>query len=117
MRGRCECRHETGNKRCFSLNDEEFFVPEHFTAMGALGALYAIIDEPGLKKHFLGLEKLNERLNKEFAAEAHEPLSISKDNLHISYDLKNIAKKTEVFLGVDVGSISTNLVVMDKEKI
>ncbi len=43
-------------------------------------------------------------------------MSISKDNLHISYDLKNIAKKTEVFLGVDVGSISTNLVVMDKEK-
>ncbi len=33
-------------KDVFSLNDEEFFVPEHFTAMGALGALYAIIDEP-----------------------------------------------------------------------
>jgi predicted CoA-substrate-specific enzyme activase len=103
-------------KDVFSLNDEEFFVPEHFTAMGALGALYAIIDEPGLKKQFLDLEKLNERLKKEFAEEAHEPLSISKNNLHISYDLKKITKKTEVFLGVDVGSISTNLVVMDKEK-
>ena len=103
-------------KDVFSLTDDQFFIPEHFTAMGALGALYAIMDEPGLKKEFLGLGKLSERRARKTTEEAHEPLKISKENLQISYDLKHITEKTEVFLGVDVGSISTNLVVMDKEQ-
>lgn len=100
----------------FSLNDEDFVVPDHFTAMGALGALYAVLDEPGLKKKFLGLEKLDKSLQKELGEEAHEPLSISEENLHVSYNMQNIAQETDVYLGVDVGSISTNLVVIDKEK-
>jgi predicted CoA-substrate-specific enzyme activase len=103
-------------KDIFSLNDDDFFIPEHFTAMGAIGALYAVLDEPGLKKDFLGLEKINESLNRELIREAHEPLSISKENLQISYTMKNIIEKTDVYLGVDVGSISTNLVVIDQEK-
>lgn len=103
-------------KDVFSLSDEEFFVPEHFTVMGALGAVYTIMDEPGLKKKFLGLDKLRERLCTEITEEAHEPLKISKENLQISYHLKNITDKTEVFLGVDVGSISTNLVIIDTEQ-
>jgi len=103
-------------KDVFSLNDDEFFIPEHFTTMGALGALYAVVDEQGLEKRFFGLEKLNECLNSELGAEAHEPLNISEKNLHISYDMKNIKEKTDIYLGVDVGSISTNLVVIDKEK-
>jgi len=103
-------------KDVFSLNDDEFFIPEHFTTMGALGALYAVVDEQGLEKRFFGLEKLNECLNSELGAEAHEPLNISEKNLHISYDMKNIREKTDIYLGVDVGSISTNLVVIDKEK-
>jgi len=103
-------------KDVFSLSDENFFVPEHFTSMGALGAIYATIDEPEFKKKFLGLGKLNEHISREINEEAHQPLNISRENLQVSYDLKNIVKKTEVFLGVDVGSISTNLVVMDKEQ-
>jgi predicted CoA-substrate-specific enzyme activase len=103
-------------KDVFSLSDEEFFIPEHFTSMGALGALYAVVDEQGLEKRFVGLEKLNECLNSELGAEAHEPLNISEKNLHISYDMKYIKEKTDIYLGVDVGSISTNLVVIDKEK-
>jgi predicted CoA-substrate-specific enzyme activase len=103
-------------KDVFSLSDEEFFIPEHFTSMGALGALYAVVDEKGLEKRFVGLEKINECLNRELGAEAHEPLNISEKNLHISYDMKSIKEKTDIYLGVDVGSISTNLAVIDKEK-
>jgi predicted CoA-substrate-specific enzyme activase len=103
-------------KDVFSLSDAELFVPEHFTSMGALGALYAVMDEPGLKKKFLGLEKLDTHLKRELLEEAHEPLDISRENLHVLYDMRNVEEKTEVYLGVDVGSISTNLVVIDKEK-
>lgn len=101
----------------FSLSDENFVIPEHFTSMGAIGALYAVFDEPGLKKDFRGLTTLNDYLNnKELLEEARDPLCISEENLHVSYTMKNIVEKTDVFLGVDVGSISTNLVVIDAEK-
>ena len=100
----------------FLLSDDDFFIPEHFTSMGAIGALYAVFDEPALKKDFLGLANLNDYLKKEFIEEAHDPLGISVANLHVSYNMKNIIEKTNVYLGVDVGSISTNLVVIDNEK-
>jgi predicted CoA-substrate-specific enzyme activase len=103
-------------KDVFSLSDDDFFIPEHYASMGAIGALWAVLDEPGLKKDYLGLERLSEGLSRELTREAHEPLSISKDNLKISYTMKNIIEKTKVYLGVDVGSISTNLVVLDYEK-
>jgi predicted CoA-substrate-specific enzyme activase len=107
-------------KDIFSLGDGDFFVPEYFTSMGAIGAIYTVLDEPALKQPFLGLERLDEYLMKEKIEEGHEPLVISEENLHVSYDLKKIDKKinrkTRVYLGVDVGSISTNLVVIDEEK-
>ncbi|NMC94490.1 MAG: CoA activase, partial [Syntrophorhabdus sp.] len=100
----------------FSLNDTQFFVPQHFTSMGAAGALFAVLDEPSLRNRYLGLGSLNDCLMNNKVRAAHEPLVISNENLCVSYDMKPVDGKTEVYLGVDVGSISTNLVVIDKEK-
>ncbi|OQB76532.1 MAG: R-phenyllactate dehydratase activator [Deltaproteobacteria bacterium ADurb.Bin135] len=100
----------------FSLNDTQFFVPQHFTSMGAAGALFAVLDEPSLRNRYLGLGSLNDCLMNKKVRAAHEPLVISNENLRVSYDMKPVDGKTEVYLGVDVGSISTNLVVIDKEK-
>ena len=100
----------------FSLDDTQFIIPEHFTSMGALGSLFAVLDEPSLRIQYRGLEGLHACLAEDTARSAHDPLSISGSNLRISYDVKPISEKTEVFLGVDVGSISTNLVIIDKEK-
>jgi len=100
----------------FSLDNEHFFVPEHYASMGAIGALYAVFDEPSLQEQYRGLGVLNDCLTKDTVRGAHDPLTISDANLRVSYDMKPIRGKTEVFLGVDVGSISTNLVVIDTEK-
>ncbi len=100
----------------FSLNAAQFFIPEHFTSMGAVGALFAVLDEPSLRICYKGLAGLNDSLTRDNIRASHEPLVISDDNLHVSYDMKPVNGKDQVYLGVDVGSISTNLVVMDKEK-
>jgi predicted CoA-substrate-specific enzyme activase len=103
-------------KDVFSLDNEQFLIPEHFNSMGALGALFAVIDEPSLRVRYQGLAGLNDCLMRDPVRAAHEPLAISDKNLHVSYNMRPINGKTEVYLGVDVGSISTNLVLIDKDK-
>ena len=100
----------------FGLSETELFVPDYFAFMGAIGAVYAVLDDPALRREFRGLDGLDEHLNREHDREAHEPLEISERNLRVTYDMKSIHEKTEVYLGVDVGSISTNLVVIDNDK-
>ncbi|HON84586.1 MAG TPA: acyl-CoA dehydratase activase [Syntrophorhabdaceae bacterium] len=103
-------------KDVFALKEDEFLVPEYFTSMGALGAIYTVLDEPSLKQSFVGFERLNSYLIAEQEGETLERLVLSKENIEIDYHVKTIDSVTDAYLGVDVGSISTNLVVIDKDK-
>jgi len=103
-------------KEVFELTDETFFVPENYTCVAAVGAVYAVLDDPSLKVPFAGLDRLNEYLLEKRSDDTHEPLSLSAANTNIAYDMKPITEKTKVYLGVDVGSISTNLVLIDEER-
>ncbi len=103
-------------REVFDLRDEDFFIPQHFASIGAIGAICTVIEEPSLRQSFTGLEKLDEYLREEKLQASLEPLTISEKNLHVSYNLRPILEKTKVYLGVDVGSISTNLVIIDEEK-
>ncbi len=100
----------------FNLKDGEFFIPEHFTAMGAIGAICTVLEEPRLKQSYRGLKELEQYLLQDRFDGAQEPLKISDRNLHISYDLRPVKQKTKAYLGVDVGSISTNLVAIDENR-
>ncbi|MEM2922713.1 MAG: acyl-CoA dehydratase activase, partial [Candidatus Bathyarchaeia archaeon] len=100
----------------FSLGDREFFVPEHFTSMGALGAIYKVLEDPSIKKDFAGLERLDLFLKEDKPTPSNEPLEISQANLNVSYELKPIDRRKKFYLGVDVGSISTNLALIDEDK-
>jgi predicted CoA-substrate-specific enzyme activase len=99
----------------FQLGDQ-LIVPDHFTSMGALGAIYAVVDDLKLKESFIGVEKLKEHLNEQEALEAHEPLTISEKNMNVRYDMKRPTEKVRAYLGIDVGSISTNVVAIDENK-
>ena len=99
----------------FSI-EGELIVPDRFASMGALGAIFAVLDDPQLKVQFLGIGKVKEYLARQEEAEAHEPLAISEANLHVAYKVTRPEKKVRAYLGVDVGSISTNLVLIDEEK-
>ncbi|MCS7281505.1 MAG: acyl-CoA dehydratase activase [Desulfobacterota bacterium] len=103
-------------KDVFSLEDGDLIIPQHFTSMGAIGAVFAVLENLSLRQDFKGFDELDEYLRLEMEGETQERLSISQENLNVSYEIKPITEKTEAYLGVDVGSISTNLVVIDKDK-
>ncbi len=103
-------------KEVFSLPENQFFIPEHFTSMGAIGAVWTVLDESSLRKGFSGFGELDKYMKREVHIEGHEPLTLSERNLNISYEVHSISEKTPAYLGVDVGSISTNLVVIDEHK-
>ena len=100
----------------FSLEESQFIVPERFTSMGALGAIYAALDEPGIRREYQGVENVDRYLAQEEQADAYERLSLSEKNKKISYDVKRPTEKVKVYFGVDVGSISTNLVAIDEQR-
>jgi predicted CoA-substrate-specific enzyme activase len=83
--------------------------------MGALGAVYAVMEDPALKQMFLGVGKVKEYVAREEKTEAHERLTIDERNLRITYEVKRPEKRVRAYLGVDVGSISTNLVAIDED--
>jgi predicted CoA-substrate-specific enzyme activase len=103
-------------KEVFSLDPNDFFVPDQFMFMGAIGAIYTVMNEPGLKQSFRGVDALATYRACSRQEEAHEVLTISPDNVSVPCDMRKPTGRAEVYLGVDVGSISTNLVVIDKEK-
>jgi predicted CoA-substrate-specific enzyme activase len=102
-------------KEVMQLEDSQFIVPEHFGCMGALGAALTAKDRRWLKP-------------------IAEPEALRRSADETSRDAKRLARlewgehhkrdlqKIEVpegpltgYLGIDVGSISTNVVVIDDE--
>jgi predicted CoA-substrate-specific enzyme activase len=102
----------------FSIDGAGFFVPRHFLYVGAIGAIYALLGDSRGVRPFAGLTSLHTRLHSERSQEqnAHPPLATSGENRHPLHTTKKISAKTEVYLGVDVGSISTNLVLIDSRR-
>ena len=104
------------------LSDGELIVPNHFASMGAIGAVLVALEEKKSKKEWLGLNRLNQYLQDHREEQTSlKPLSLSSHHLiqrgQISLPSQSSGgEKIEAYLGLDVGSISTNLVVIDKEK-
>lgn len=103
-------------REVFNLNDGKFIVPEHYTAMGAIGAVWAVVDDPALRQEYRGLGDVESYLKAREEEACHAPLEISSHNLNVSYHIEPVHSTTRAYLGVDVGSISTNLVLVDEEK-
>ena len=113
-----------GVRRAFSeileLKEGELIVPEHFFFMGAIGASLIVQEDPTLKGAFQGIEPL-ERYLKTQTIETRrlEPLRLRDDYIQPFFagqaEVPPDGQKIEAYLGVDVGSISTNVVVIDKD--
>ncbi|MBW1679352.1 MAG: CoA activase, partial [Deltaproteobacteria bacterium] len=113
-----------GMRRAFAeildLSPEEFIIPEHFASMGAIGVCLIALEDPSQRKAWGGWQQLYKYLTTPPEREGGEqPLSLffqkSSPNKK-PVTLFRIKENIKGYLGVDVGSISTNLVVMDKHK-
>jgi predicted CoA-substrate-specific enzyme activase len=104
-------------KETLKLNDEELIIPEHYASMGAIGAVYHMMDDT--KKNdirFKGTEDLSQYLkSKGSSGKILEPLKESEAiyNKEVRFEL-NGSDTLDVYLGLDIGSLSTNVVLIDK---
>ncbi|MBK7174127.1 MAG: CoA activase [Bacteroidales bacterium] len=105
-------------REIFELNEEELIIPTYHASMGALGAIFHSIRHlNGSIEAFRGIKEMKDYLDSDRSNSARlTPLKMSK--ALYNKDVKQIppgVKKTEVYLGVDVGSLSTNVVLIDAE--
>ena len=102
-------------RETLNLTDGELIIPTHHSAMGAIGAVYYARANELNMDHFSGLSKLEEYL----AGTATEFVSLPplKESLaeyrKVVHYLKKGKAKIGVYLGLDIGSLSTNVVLID----
>lgn len=113
-----------GVRRAFSdilgLEEGELIIPKHFLSMGAIGAILLTLEDPTYVHKFKGLEPLLQFI-KDRKTEAHyyKPLCLTDPEKKVptgTIHRDPSTQKIKAYLGVDVGSISTNVVVMDEKK-
>ncbi|MGQ9635564.1 MAG: acyl-CoA dehydratase activase [Bryobacteraceae bacterium] len=103
-------------REAFHLKPEELVVPELYAWCGAVGA--AILEsEERRKRSFRDIHKLNQH-ESETTVQAVRPLSMEKVILLrdtvTPYEPPPGNEPTPAFLGIDIGSVSTNVVAMDE---
>jgi predicted CoA-substrate-specific enzyme activase len=104
-------------REILDLSDGELIIPTYHASMGAIGAIMHALSDPGNVTTFSGLGNLREYLSKNSSLfDSLHPLKES--NALYRKDVQKITKKkeiTEVFLGLDIGSLSTNVVLIDRK--
>lgn len=104
-------------RELLKAKESDLVIPEHYASMGAIGALYHIISENQPGTGYQGLEKLNKYIQGDHAkGNWQEPLteSAAAYNKIVTPIPENI-DKLDVYLGLDIGSLSTNVVLIDKD--
>jgi predicted CoA-substrate-specific enzyme activase len=107
-------------KEIFELDD--LMVPENFALMGALGAAHKALDTDSAQPFDIG--RLDAYVQRERAmGDGHGPLRAGDDSFHdrhlkdprdVLYPL-NGGPRIPAYMGIDIGSISTNVAVVDSE--
>jgi predicted CoA-substrate-specific enzyme activase len=113
-----------GMKRAFlevlDLREGELIIPRYFASMGAIGAVLMTMEDDAFDNTFISLEGLEDYLNHHREERANlEKLALSENHLKAkgkSVEISLKGQKLDAYLGLDVGSISTNLVVIDEEE-
>jgi predicted CoA-substrate-specific enzyme activase len=105
-------------REAFKLKETDLLVPEHYAWMGAVGA--AMLESQEYRKRsFKRIHQLSqhEAARKNFACT--DPLSMQhvlllRDRAK-PVSLPAPGERVEAYLGIDIGSVSTNLVVIDSD--
>ncbi|MEN8264100.1 MAG: acyl-CoA dehydratase activase [Nitrospirota bacterium] len=112
-----------GVKRAYReiLSVDSLVIPEHFAIMPAIGAVMKDMDQK--VEATFKVEDLKEFIaSLKDEGEGHKPLCENLDAFEkrhdVSYNIHNpeTTEKIDAYLGIDIGSISTNLAVLDMEE-
>jgi len=107
-------------RQAFKLEEKDFLVPELHVWMGAVGAAMFEAEEPR-KRSFKRIHQLQQHAAAKQVFACSAPLSMAnvvllRDQVKpVKLPSSTNGEKTEAYLGIDVGSVSTNLVVTTPE--
>ncbi len=100
-------------KEVLELDEADLIIPEHFAVLGAAGAALSSNESP-LPEN--ALQRIRDYISsREYKFTTLPPLA--GDNYEIQTDTVKleVGQEVEAYIGVDIGSISTNVVVIDKD--
>jgi predicted CoA-substrate-specific enzyme activase len=104
-------------KEVLDLAEGELIIPQHHASMGAIGAVMYAHSNKLEMNHFSGLQKLEEYLATDsttFVSLPQLKVSEASYNKEVHF-IKNGKEKLQAYLGLDIGSLSTNVVLIDKD--
>ncbi len=99
------------------LKPGELLIPAHFASMGAIGAVLVGI-ERGTLGRITSLDPIREYLRAPYLSAGATHPQLENDGYEIMTEREPFPEGTDpvdVFVGVDVGSISTNVVAVDSD--
>jgi predicted CoA-substrate-specific enzyme activase len=111
-------------KRAFEMvlgvPEGSIIVPEHHTIMAALGAAYVALDDDArgaTTRPFVGFQRLHETITSQ--PEEHASLPIlspppRRVNAQVDLSALPVGETVDAWIGADVGSVSTNVVLLDE---
>ena len=98
------------------LREGELIIPKYFNTMGAIGCALTLIDK-GIFSPFKGFQAIDDYLRDRKGKSTNlKKLACNNYAINVKPFKLSTKKKTDAYVGVDVGSISTNVVVIDKDK-
>lgn len=99
----------------YNLQPDELIIPKYFASMGAIGAVLFALETNSFSQGKISLQKLTHYL--EVGSNGSETLLKLADRKHeLIKDTVSLngEKNFDAYLGIDVGSLSTNVVIIDK---
>jgi len=97
------------------LAEGQLLIPEHYGCMGAIGAAYQVMAAEARPLDLSGLDAVAQQEHRE--RQTLPPLKLDRSVIHAVDAIPPAppadGSRIPAYLGVDVGSISTNVVVMD----
>lgn len=99
--------------KVLNIEHSDIILPKYYNRIGAIGAILAARDK-NESKLFKGLENLEQWLSQPRTIKRLEPLNGHK-KWFASTTCSAPRHKVKAYLGVDVGSISTNLALIDQQ--
>ncbi len=108
-------------REVFGLSENELIIPRYHKEMGAIGAALSVMQADLSSAPFCGLDSLNRHL--ESRTKQHkgkEPLvfAFPESKYYETTQKHRVPQddRIDAFLGIDVGSLSTNVVAIDRNK-
>ncbi|HHL39283.1 MAG TPA: CoA activase [Deltaproteobacteria bacterium] len=107
-------------KDVLELDDRDYVIPEHFASMGALGSVFTALDKRRGLGEFRGLQGLEQfmvsvkRGEKVLEGLKRPKGHPSEKTTSTGYSFEGRGR-VDAYLGLDIGSTSTNVVLLDRD--